>query len=236
MNGIEAMPQTIHCCWFGGELSSLARRCLDSWQRYAPGWRVKRWDRWVENTLREDPAALPRFVVEAFNARKWAMVSDWTRMKALYEEGGLYVDFDVEFIAPLSNLPEGEWISGEWTAAGEVWMNPGGGICLRPKSPVAHAMLGEYENLVFSPKLKMMPWINSRLAVHAKGIKVLPPEIMSPVGMDGRCRTSPATVAIHHYAMGWASPREKFLQWLSWHGMRWLVDFALRVRSSWRKR
>ena len=230
------VPKIIHCCWFGGPKTKLAERCLASWRRFAPGWEIREWGEEMaggkgDARKRADGSM---FFEAALAAGKWAMASDWLRMKALYEEGGLYLDFDVELVATADRLPDGEWVSGEWTANGGVWMNPGGGIALEKGSAVARHMLEAYESLRFDPKFEMMPWINARLA--ETGLRTLDPEVMSPIGMDGKLRSTELTVAVHHYAMSWASPWRRFLQWISWHGMRPLVDLALRIRRFWRGR
>jgi len=217
------IPKIIHCCWFGGPKTELAKKCRASWERFAPDWEIR------EFVLSRDH---PPFVTDALAAKKWAVASDWARMKALYDEGGVYLDYDVELVRPIDGLPEGEWVSGEWTAMGGVWMNPGGGIALEKGSSVARGMLERYERLDFDPKRVMMEWINESLGAAAgeKGLTVLPPEIMSPIGVDGRLRRTEKTVAIHWYAMSWASPKQKVLQWLSWHGFRWAIDWALKVK------
>ena len=62
-------------------------------------------------------------------------------------------------------------------------------------------------------------------------MRVLDPEVMSPIGMDGKPRTTERTVAVHWYAMSWATKSRKFARWLSWHGMRGVVDGLLRLKS-----
>ena len=41
------------------------------------------------------------YVEEAYSAKKWAFVADYTRLKILVEYGGIYLDTDVEVIKPL---------------------------------------------------------------------------------------------------------------------------------------
>lgn len=38
--------------------------------------------------------------------KKWAFVSDYARLKIVYEQGGIYMDVDVELIKPLDELTE----------------------------------------------------------------------------------------------------------------------------------
>lgn len=231
------IPRIIHCCWFGGSRTKLAEKCLSSWRRHAPGWEIREWN---EDSLRAAARSAGMgtgFFDAALAAGKWAMASDWARMMALWSEGGVYLDFDVEFVAPMDCLPVEEWVSSERTVDGGVWMNPGGGIALEKNSAIARHMLDAYERLAFDPNREMMPWINARLA-ECVGLRKLDPEVMSPIGMDGRLRRTVRTVGVHRYAMSWASPARKAARWFSWHGMRWLVDALLGLRrtmseSSW---
>lgn len=224
------IPQVIHCCWFGGELSPMAQKCLKSWERYAPDFKVKRWDKKITDLCNSSSDSLPEFVRGAFAARKWAMLSDWVRMKALYEEGGVYFDFDVELINDIDKLPQEEWIASEWTKLGS-WLNPGCGIRLKKGSNIAKFMLDEYAKLNFNPTMEMMPWINAKLEQVSRNIKVIPPEILSPIDMKGKLHLTQDAVAVHHYEMSWASPIRKLMQWMSWHGLRWVIDSALKVKS-----
>lgn len=219
------IQKVIHCFWAKGPKTKLAEKCLVSWKRFAPDWEIREW------SLADLPAdGLPSFVREAVAARQWAMVSDWLRMRALKDFGGLYLDLDVELVQPVDRLPAGEWVAGEWTPGGGVWMNPGSGLALEKGSSVAVGMLESYARLEFDPSREMMAWINERLGAVAKGLTVLDPEVMSPIRADGTmCRTE-RTVGVHWYAMSWASPRRRLARWMSWHGMRPLVELLLRAR------
>ena len=227
------IPKLIHCFWAGGQKTKLAEKCLASWRKYAPGWEIVEWN--LENLGVGDSCSctkdeIPSFVWKAVEARKWAFVADWARFAALEREGGLYFDFDVELVKPIDELPGGEWVSGEWTASGGVIANPGSGIALEKGSPIARAMLDYYATAEFNDKVtvgEIMEGIGDR----GLGIGVLEPEVMSPIGVDGKMHRTEKTVGIHWYAMSWASPKQKILQWMSWHGMRPLIDALLVLRN-----
>ena len=90
------IPKIIHYCWFGGnELSELAERCIESWKRYCPDYKIIEWN---ESNFDLDCSD---FVKEAYQAKKWAFVSDYARLKIIYDHGGIYLDTDVEVIKPL---------------------------------------------------------------------------------------------------------------------------------------
>lgn len=93
------IPKKIHYCWFGrGEMPSLAQKCLDSWRRHMPEYELIRWD---EDNF--DLDSYP-FAKQAYDAKKYAFVADVCRLHALFQEGGIYMDTDVEIIKPLDNL------------------------------------------------------------------------------------------------------------------------------------
>jgi mannosyltransferase OCH1-like enzyme len=87
------IPKTIHYCWFGkGQLPDLAIKCITSWKKYLPDYEIKLW-----NEENFDVNAIP-YVKEAYFSRKFAFVTDYVRLFALYTEGGVYMDTDVEIL------------------------------------------------------------------------------------------------------------------------------------------
>lgn len=93
------IPRRIHYCWFGGgSLPLQARKCLATWSYRLPGYEVMRWDE-----SRFDPKSHP-FTAAAYAAGRYAFVSDYVRMLALKELGGIYCDVDVEIIRPFDEL------------------------------------------------------------------------------------------------------------------------------------
>ena len=93
------IPKIIHYCWFGrGEMPELAQKCIASWHKYMPDWEYKLWN--------EDDfdVNLVHYTKEAYEAKKYAFVSDYVRLWALYNEGGLYMDVDFEVYKPFDDL------------------------------------------------------------------------------------------------------------------------------------
>ena len=93
------IPKIIHYCWFGrGQMPQLALDCMTSWRRLMPDWTFMEW-----NEDNFDVNSLP-YVKEAYEARKFAFVSDYVRLYALYNHGGLYMDVDFEVFKPFDDL------------------------------------------------------------------------------------------------------------------------------------
>lgn len=95
------IPKIIHYCWFGKKpYPKLIEECIASWKKYCPDYEIKEWNE--DNS----PLHLYPFAQDAINAEKYAFASDVIRLYALYSEGGIYLDTDVELIRSLNPLLE----------------------------------------------------------------------------------------------------------------------------------
>lgn len=93
------IPKKIHYCWFGrGEMPEMAQKCVASWRKFMPDWEYKLW-----NEENFDVRQVP-YTKEAYEAKKYAFVSDYVRLWALCREGGVYLDTDVEVFKPFVDL------------------------------------------------------------------------------------------------------------------------------------
>ena len=87
------IPKKIHLCWLSGDkYPELIMRCIDSWKKYLPDYEIVLWDRHKINM-----SNIP-WVAEAYEAKKYAFAADYIRLYAVYNEGGIYLDSDVEVI------------------------------------------------------------------------------------------------------------------------------------------
>jgi len=79
-------------------MPELALKCIGSWQKYMPDYEYKLWN--------EDNFDINcnQYVKEAYEAKKYAFVSDYVRLYALLMEGGIYLDTDVEVLKPFDPL------------------------------------------------------------------------------------------------------------------------------------
>lgn len=93
------IPKIIHYCWFGGNpLPEMAQKCIASWKKYLPDYKIIEWNESNFDINYND------YVKEAYEAKKYAFVSDVARLYALVNYGGIYMDTDVEVIRSLDNL------------------------------------------------------------------------------------------------------------------------------------
>ena len=46
----------------------------------------------------------PQYVIDAYHRKKWAFVTDYVRLRVVYEYGGIYFDTDVELVKKIDFL------------------------------------------------------------------------------------------------------------------------------------
>lgn len=93
------IPKIIHYCWFGkGEMPALAKMCINSWKKYLPDYELYLWSEDNFDINSND------YVKEAYQSRKFAYVTDYVRLYALYHVGGIYMDTDVEVIKSMDQF------------------------------------------------------------------------------------------------------------------------------------
>lgn len=212
------IPKIIHYCWFGGRpLPPLAEKCISSWRKFLPNYEIKRWD---ENNF--DVNAIP-YTQEAYQAGKYAFVSDYARFWILYRYGGLYFDTDVEVIRSMDKIVDrGPFMGWEKRANDKYSMsgvNPGLGLGVTPGLDLYKQVLDRYERLTFDlgddPK-KVQTVVHHTTHVllenglkrtdeiqNVAGIWIYPKEYFNPMESGGLLRITDQTVSIHHYAASW---------------------------------
>ena len=93
------IPKIIHYVWVGGNPKPKnIQRCMKTWTRHLQDYQIIEWNE--DNfDIHEN-----KYVEQAYQAKKWAFVSDYIRAKAVYEMGGIYMDTDVLVLDNLHDL------------------------------------------------------------------------------------------------------------------------------------
>ena len=101
------IPKKIHYIWFGkGEKNERVKHCIESWKKYLPDYEIIEWNEDNFDINYND------FTKSAYENKKWAFVSDVARLWVLYNEGGIYMDTDVEVYKPLDEFLDNEGFTG----------------------------------------------------------------------------------------------------------------------------
>lgn len=213
------IPKVIHYCWFGrGQMPKLALKCIESWKKYCPDYEIKEW-----NEDNFDVNAIP-YTREAYEARKFAFVSDYARFWILYRYGGLYFDTDVEVIRPFDDIvARGPFMGCEQNASPGATLPsvaPGLGLGVNPGLGLYREILDLYAGLHFrnadgTLNLKtVVQYTTELLCQHGlqnkpeiqevAGVWVYPKEYFNPTDMSNfKVCISKNTYSIHHYAGSW---------------------------------
>ena len=102
------IPKTIHYCWFGRKSKpKLAKKCIKSWKKHCKDYKIIEW-----NEDNFDISSAPIYVRQAYEAKKWAFVTDYVRLFVMVKYGGIYMDTDVEVIKPLDYFLKHKAFSG----------------------------------------------------------------------------------------------------------------------------
>ena len=101
------IPKIIHYVWLGkGEKSERTLHCIESWKKYLPDYEIKEWNEDNFDINYND------FTRDSYNNKKYAFTSDVVRLYALYTEGGIYMDTDVEVYQSLDGFLNEEGFTG----------------------------------------------------------------------------------------------------------------------------
>ena len=215
------IPKTIHYCWFGRTpLTRLGRKCISSWRKYLPDYEIKEW-----NEDNFDVNIIP-YVKEAYEAKKYAFVSDYARFWILYHYGGLYFDTDVEIIRNMDDIiSRGPFMGREnefKKGADTVGVAPGLGLGCYAGHGLYKEILDFYQPLHFvNPDGSLnlhtvVEYTTSILLKHglqdkdeiqeSAGVYIYPKEYFCPKSYDDLviCKTD-NSVSIHHFAASWMS-------------------------------
>ena len=216
------IPKIIHYCWFGGnELPDLGKKCIASWKKYLPDYEIKEW-----NESNYDVRKIP-YIAQAYDAKKYAFVSDYVRFDILYQYGGIYFDTDVEVIKPLDTiLKSGAFVGCERPG----FIATGLGIASPAKHPLYKEILESYNKSTFLYKngsmnlttvvdrvsdiFRLHGYTNENKIQIVSDVTIYPAEYFCPIDPEtGILNISDKTRTIHHYAATWTIPlRKKYMQ------------------------
>lgn len=211
------IPRRIHYCWFGETpMGKQAKQCLNSWQHFCPDYEIIRWDE------HNSPLNNNDYVRQAYQARKWAFVSDFVRLKALCTQGGIYLDTDVELLRPLDSLLACEGFMGfESTEKVATCL-----MACQPEHPFFMEASQKYETRQFlcadggwddTTNVSLLTDIlvnsglqKSNVLQTVQGVTIYPSEFFSPKDLEtGKITLTENSYAIHYFQASWLPAKKR---------------------------
>ena len=212
----EQIPKTIHYFWFGEkELPDDYKRNIETWYINCPDYSIIRWD---ENTCNIEEC---QYAKEAYESGKYGFVPDYFRLKIVYEQGGIYLDTDVELIKPLDELL---FLPAYVGYEDNNHVNFGAGFGAAKNLKILKEMYEVYENVDFitedgelnmvaSPIYQTEVLKKYGLVCNGKmqivgGMTVLPMNYLTAQSSySGIKYTTKSTFSIHKYAASWCDEK-----------------------------
>lgn len=212
------IDKKIHYCWFGGKkLPKDVKKCIKSWKKQCPNYEIIRWD---ESNFDINCC---EFVKKAYENKAWAFVSDYARLKVIYENGGIYLDTDVELLKSLDDLLDCECYLAQQQDGNYVATGLGFGAI--KGSTIIKEMMDIYDNVIFDSDKKddfACPKLNTIVVKKHKEYKqnditifdnniIYPPKYFDPYA-PGQTKNLMCndTYSIHHYSATWTSANNRF--------------------------
>lgn len=223
-----SIPKVIHYCWMSDdEPPQLIKDCISSWKVKLPDYEIKRW------SYANFPRGKSKWVDQAFDAKKYAFAADFIRAYSLYNEGGIYLDSDVEVVKSFNSLLQYPYFLGhERDGIIEAAV-----MGAKPNLDLFRVVLEYYDNRDFIksngeydvlPMPKILGEIISRnfevveidnmaeFQDSVSAINILPWTYFSPKSyVNGEMTLCAQTYTIHHFTASWHGKKEKLYSFVS---------------------
>ena len=204
-------------------MPELAKNCIASWHKYMPSYEYKLWN--------EDNFDINsnQYVKEAYAARKFAFVTDYVRLYALYTEGGIYMDTDVEVLKPYDDLL---YLTGFTGYEGSKHLPPvTGTMASEPGNLWVKEQLEEYTTLHFfrpdgsmdtknnttriSENMRKEGFIQNGKKQVYKDMHIFPVEYFCPRQTTGEVFITENTYCDHHFMGSWTDHQKGWKKYIA---------------------
>lgn len=235
------IPKILHYIWMGNNpLTPLAEECFASWKAAMPDWQIIRW-----NESNFDIAAAPIYVRQAYEARKYAFVSDYVRLWALEQYGGVYVDTDVKVLKSYEPLLYDTAFVGLEESKAHM-----PGTCVmgcEPHCQWVRDMLALYDGIEFvkpdgsldmttnvdrmGQSLITKGFVRSSKEQYIEeyGLRIYTHDYFSPITSTRVMRKTKNTYSIHYFAESWRDGKRK-RGWRDWTITHEIVNALVQIK------
>lgn len=220
------IPKTIHYIWLGTQpLDKESVQCMKTWNKYLPDYEMIKWgDDECMSLIRAN-----KYASQAYDAKKYAFVSDYLRVYILYTYGGVYMDTDVRIFKPIDRFLN----HGAFTCFENKTQIPTALMASAKGNKWMEALLRDYDNRVFldnkgnmdlmtnveaitntSLKLGFVP--NGEQQVFSDDVHIYTKDYFCPIDTKDKANDifTENTYAAHLYNGSWRSPLRQKLSFI----------------------
>ena len=211
------IPKVIHYCWFGGKpLPENCKQIMKSWREQCKDYEIIEWN---EKNYDVEKNAYMR---EAYNSGRFGLASDYARLDIIYQNGGIYLDTDVELLKPLDDFLYQRGFAG-FNMNG---VSTGLGVGAIKGLPIIKDMRDDYEYQTFIQFANIKDFFSRRLKLCSdiqtdflerrglvrngfkfqdiEGLRIYPMQVLCGVIGETPIITE-HTYAFHHFLGLWAT-------------------------------
>ncbi|MBQ8164276.1 MAG: glycosyl transferase [Clostridia bacterium] len=207
------IPKILHYCWFGGaEKTKLQKKCIESWKKHCPDYEIIEWN---EKNFDVNCNA---YCKEMYRNKKWAFLSDYARLKIIYDNGGIYIDTDVELLKSFDDLLYKDAFMGE-EQTGRIATGLSFGAVKGHYAIKENAEYYEKQSIpstaicvdITTDIFKKYGYIGcDKTPVLINGVMIYPEEYFCPYSyFTGEKNITKNTYSVHHYEGSWESDEKK---------------------------
>ena len=213
------IPKIIHYCWITEDnkpLPDLVQKCIQTWKMYLPDYEIKKWD------INNFDININNFVKEAYINKKYAFVSDYIRLYALYNYGGIYLDTDVKVLKSLDSFLDNKFFVGFEDEERIATCITGS----EKKHIILKSLMESYDNKNFvnidgsfnmEPNTVLMTEVLRQNGIKIENIyqknnliTVYPKDFFCPLkGYNGDLNVTKNTFAIHLFNASWFDEKDR---------------------------
>ena len=212
------IPKKIHYCWFGGNpIPDKYKKWMESWHKYCPDYEIIEWNESNYDISKN------LYMKQAYENKKWGFVPDYARLDIIYNNGGIYLDTDVEIISNLDDLLYQKGFAG-FESKNHVALGLGFGAVKHHE--IIKSLMQTYEDTCFinddnSLNLTPSPVYQTDILMRnglikngeyqiIKDFTIFPEKTFAAKSVSTRqIKTTKYSKSIHHFDASWKSVDEK---------------------------
>ena len=222
------IPKRIFYVWGANEpLRESVKKYIDSWKKFLPDYEIIQIDEESKKYFDfQKELDINKWFNTVYAKKMWAYVSDYVRVKTLFDNGGIYLDTDVEVLKSFDDLLS----EPAFVGIQNIYYTEPAILGAQKNNPFLRNVLEFYKEDIWNSKLYKIPQIFEKFLSKEKGyagykvkekqeiinlkdISVFPQKYFIPFnGMQSYKEEyiTPETYTIHWFGGSWVKPEFLF--------------------------